>query len=106
MPRRFHDLAELQREDAEAAEHGYRRPHGFWARLRAWSKRLGHVSEWLKNAGAIVAGTAALVTGTVRLYQMFRARSVAPAQEPATGVASTALDRVDPPKPPAQLSKP
>lgn len=85
--KRFHTLADLQREDAERAEH---RP-GFWSRVTHWSKRA-------KEIGTIVSVGVTLIGGAIRVVQMIVARTVAPAEEPATGVASTALDRVEKPR--------
>jgi hypothetical protein len=85
--RKFHNLADLQRQDAEAAEH----KATLWERSAVWGPRA-------RDLTAILAIGATLLSGAARLFEMYRARSLSPAVEPATGIASTTVDRVPVPR--------
>jgi hypothetical protein len=99
MARRFHDLADLQRADAEAMEaaHWALRGRGFWVLMGLWTKRLSKVSDWLKAVGAVLVAVTVVVTAGVKAVELLRARGVAPAETPATGIASTTVDRAPTP---------
>ena len=58
-----------------------------------WTPRLERLAKWV-TAMALVVG------GLAKIIHDMRATSVGPAELPRTGVASTAMDRVDKPKPP------
>lgn len=108
-------VAALQLADAEAAESERLRVtprrrwrRWFWRRLRVWTDHLSHVARWMKIVGAIAAGAPTLFGGVrlvvkagVKFVQLYRARADSePGLPPATGVASTTVDRVEKPTPP------
>ena len=71
----------------------------FSAELDAWTGRLERGGKWAK-ALAVIVVSMATVAGVIWRAVIFYTRP-APAEEPATGVASTTMDRVEKPKPPA-----
>lgn len=109
MPRKptaLDDLKRRQREDIEAQFEsdwaGKLVPHGRltrairWLSIRVhrWTERLNRLTKWVK-AVAIFLGAAGTVWQAVRSWW---GRDVPPPELPANGTASTALDRVDPPR--------
>jgi hypothetical protein len=107
MPRRFHDLADLQREDAEAesraveaAEREFHRRGWFWRKLEIWTKRFELLGAWAKGLGAFLVAVGAIGGVGYKLVRFIADRRVAPAELPApTGIASTTVDRVPVPPP-------
>ena len=106
-------LKSAQREDAEAHFEsewaGKLVPHGpltraarwFGRGLHRWTERINRLAKWVK-AVAIFLGAAGTVWQAVRSWW---GRDVQPAELPKTGVASTAIDRVDHPSPPNHQPK-
>ena len=98
---KFRDLEAIkaaQHADAEAA-HWALRGRGFWHLLHLWTRRLTRVAAWVKQLGLIVLGVGTIAGA---LYRFVQFRKVGPAEQPATGIASTAVDRVEQPSPPPQ----
>jgi hypothetical protein len=106
MPRRFHDLAELQREDARAAEAHQQRHGWFWRQLHVWTERFERLGAFTKALGAFLVAAGAVLGVGYKLVKFVGDRRVAAAELPApTGIASTAVDRVEkPPTSPPQSS--
>lgn len=104
MARRFHDIAELQREDAKAAEWQQQRRGWFWRQIHVWTERLERLASWAKALGTFLVAMGTIGGVGYKLVRFIADRRVAAADLPApTGIASTTLDRVE--KPPAQLAK-
>jgi hypothetical protein len=61
--------------------------------LTAWTPRLERLGKW-------IAALALVVGGLAKIIHDMRATTIAPAELPKTGVASTAMDRVEKPKAP------
>lgn len=113
MPRKLRDLVDLQREDAEAesravdaAEREFHRRGWFWRRLKVWTNRFEMLEDWAKKLGGLLVAVVAVLGVGFKLVRFISDRRVAPAEQPATGVASTALDRVDKPVAPKVLPRP
>lgn len=68
-----------------------RRGARFWAWLRKWAGRAKLVGEIIGLVGAMVGAAA-------KAWVMLRARDISPALPPATGIHTTAMDRVDEPR--------
>jgi hypothetical protein len=103
---RFRDLEELKAAQLADAESQARAEDAdlrssLWRRLGRWARRAGKAAKLVKAAVEIVGGIAALIAFAWKAYGFYKARDGSP-ELPATGVASTAIDRVDkssPPKP-------
>ncbi len=72
----------------------------FSAELAAWTARLERGGRWAKAVAMIVVSIATVAGVLWRAVVFYKTRGGAPAEQPATGVASTAVDRVPKPKPP------
>lgn len=89
------NLDRIKAAQIEEARRGIRHP--------SWDRLTVALHRWERRAKSIAAfGTAigVLFTLTSRAWHYMKDREVAPAELPATGVASTAVDRVDKPKAP------
>ena len=114
MARKLRDLVDLQRADAEAeeravsvAEKTFHRRGWFWVHLADWTKRFELLAAWAKGLGAFLVAVGAIGGVGYKLVRFIGDRRVAPAQEPATGIASTTVDRVDKsPTPPPKSATP
>jgi hypothetical protein len=74
---------------------------GWTRRARAWfSRGLAVWTPRLERLGKWIAALALVVGGMAKIIHDMRATAVGPAELPKTGVASTAVDRVEKPKAP------
>lgn len=88
-------LADPEAHAGELTAGGWtRRARAWFSRgLTEWTPRLERLAKWVTALTLVVGGLA-------KVIHDLRATAVGPAELPKTGVASTAVDRVEKPQPP------
>jgi hypothetical protein len=76
----------------------WRRARAWFSReLDAWTERLERGGKWAKHLAIFVTSLATVGAVLWRAVVFYTSRGGAPAEQPATGVASTTIDRVEKP---------